>query len=266
MAQVSAPAAPPVEIPGEPGEPRGTCLRDRVARELAHWSAIGSEAERVCGWDTPVGRLRAARRVEEFVSRGRLGPRVEALELGCGSGAFTELVHRAGARITASDLSEEMLRQVRRRGLEGCRVERADAHRLSFASSSFDVVYGSSILHHLELRPALGEVFRVLRRGGRMVFAEPNMANPHVFLQKNVPLLRRLTRESPDETAFWRGPLARRLREAGFVDVSVRPFDFLHPLLPVCAARVLRRGLRALEAVPALREIAGSLAVFGRKP
>ena len=37
---------------------------------------------------------------------------------------------------------------------------------------------------------------------------------------------------SPDEIAFVRWPLARSLRESGFDDIDVEPFDFLYPLTP----------------------------------
>lgn len=53
-----------------------------------------------------------------------------------------------------------------------------DAHSLDFPADSFDLVYGGSILHHLELDTVLSEIRRVLRPGGRMVFVEPLNINP----------------------------------------------------------------------------------------
>ena len=41
-----------------------------------------------------------------------------------------------------------------------------------------DVVFGAAILHHLELERSLAEIYRVLRPGGRAVFAEPLDSNP----------------------------------------------------------------------------------------
>jgi hypothetical protein len=53
------------------------------------------------------------------------------------------------------------------------------------------------------------------------------------------------------------------MRRAGFRDVVVRPFDFVHPATPAAwVDRVARLGER-LERVPALREIAGSLLIRG---
>jgi SAM-dependent methyltransferase len=53
-----------------------------------------------------------------------------------------------------------------------------DAHRLEFPDEAFDFVYGTAILHHLDLGRAIPEIWRVLRPGGRMLFVEPLAANP----------------------------------------------------------------------------------------
>ena len=53
-----------------------------------------------------------------------------------------------------------------------------DAHSLEFEDESFDFVYGCAILHHLEYNRALDEIYRVLKPGGRILFAEPLGINP----------------------------------------------------------------------------------------
>ena len=53
-----------------------------------------------------------------------------------------------------------------------------DAHSLEFEDESFDFVFGCAILHHLDYKRALDEVCRVLKPGGRILFAEPLGINP----------------------------------------------------------------------------------------
>jgi len=53
-----------------------------------------------------------------------------------------------------------------------------DANNLEFADESFDMVIGSSILHHLDFVRALDEIQRVLKPQGRMLFVEPLDNNP----------------------------------------------------------------------------------------
>lgn len=53
-----------------------------------------------------------------------------------------------------------------------------DAHSLQFPDSHFDLIFGSAILHHLDLNQALSELNRVLKPDGLIIFAEPLDANP----------------------------------------------------------------------------------------
>ena len=53
-----------------------------------------------------------------------------------------------------------------------------DAQSLDFEDKRFDVVFGSAILHHIDLNQSLQEIRRVLKPGGVIYFAEPLDMNP----------------------------------------------------------------------------------------
>jgi SAM-dependent methyltransferase len=55
---------------------------------------------------------------------------------------------------------------------------RMDAHRLDFSDRAFDFVFGTAVLHHLDLGRALPEIRRVLRPKGGIFFVEPLAFNP----------------------------------------------------------------------------------------
>jgi len=241
-------------------------LSERARREIEHGRRIAEAAEDIWNWASPAGQVRARRRAEMFVQLGGLRAGVRALEVGCGTGLFTSLVAASGADITAVDISPELLAQARARPeCVGVHFRLADVHVAGDAGGRYDVVYGSSVLHHLDLSAALPVLRDAMRTDGRFVFTEPNMANPQVWLERHVPAIRRAAGASPDETAFYRAGLTRLLQRMGFDDVRVRPFDWLHPATPQCLIRPVAGLGRVLEALPAIREISGSLVIFARR-
>ena len=240
----------------------------RRLREIEHHREIADQAEIIWNWDSPSGRRRADRRAAIFVERGGLAPGKRALELGCGTGIFLEKVAPTGARIVGLDLSADLLAKARARlgAAPNVVLHRGNAERMPYATSSFDTVYGSSVLHHLDLDRALGEVFRVLRPGGRCVFTEPNILNPQVAVMFHLGLTKRYFGVSPDERAFSRFRAARALDAAGFAAAEVELFDFLHPATPAALCGIVDRLGRAIERVPLLREITGSIVMRARRP
>jgi SAM-dependent methyltransferase len=242
--------------------------RARLEREIEHHRGIADRAELIWNWDSPSGRRRADRRAAIFVERGGLAPGRLALELGCGTGIFLARVAPAGARIVGLDLSADLLAKARLRlaGAPNVVLHRGNAEHSPYANASFDAVYGSSVLHHLDLDRALGEVFRVLRPGGRCVFTEPNVLNPQVAVMFRLGLTKRYFGVSPDEMAFSRFRALRALRRAGFAEPVVEPFDFLHPATPERLCRLVDRVGRWIERVPLVREITGSFVVRARRP
>ncbi|MDQ3733995.1 MAG: class I SAM-dependent methyltransferase [Actinomycetota bacterium] len=109
---------------------------------------------------------------------GRDGwPYPHALELGCGTGFFLLNLMQAGVieRGSVSDISPRMVAAALRNaeGL-GLRVDGrvADAELIPYDDDTFDLVVGHAFLHHLpDVEQSLRETLRVLKPGGRFVFA-----------------------------------------------------------------------------------------------
>jgi len=113
------------------------------------------------------------------------------LELGCGAGKMAVLLAKSGADVTAFDLSPLSVRTSRQlAALNNIDIDFAVAsgENLPFASDSFDVIFGKSILHHLIIDLGKHEIYRVLKKGGKAVFVEPLGMNPVLtFVRKYVP-------------------------------------------------------------------------------
>jgi SAM-dependent methyltransferase len=181
-----------------------------------------------------------------------------SLEIGAGTGYFSLNLLQAGlvSHATCTDISPGMVSTLsanaKRLGLE-VRAARAEAESLPFADGSFDLLLGHAVLHHLpNLRRAFAEFHRVLRPGGRIVFAgEPSRLGDKIAAVPKrgagmvAPVWRRLLGASPapparaggsesdDEVAhdlepfvdihtFTPSDLTRHARRAGFAEVQVR--------------------------------------------
>lgn len=192
------------------------------------------------------------------------------LEYGSGSGLACFDLAAAGARVAAIDISEVAIekgrREAARRGVEvDFRV--GDAEHMPFADATFDLVCGSGILHHLRMAPALDEVARVLKPGGRAVFIEPMGHNPLLRLFRWLtPSLR-----SADERALRPQDLA--LFSGRYREVRMDFYDLLSlfaiPLLTLSGGRALFRLLERVDAalfavVPPLRSHAGFVVIEAR--
>ena len=72
-----------------------------------------------------------------------------------------------------------------------------DAHDLQFENETFDMVFGAAILHHLNMVPALDEIFRVLKPEGKILFVEPLDMNPVGKLVRSITKKARTEDEQP---------------------------------------------------------------------
>lgn len=237
----------------------------RKQREIEFHRGIATEEGEAWGWSTPAGRKRVERRLKIMRETLRLQPGMKILEIGCGLGFFSREIAQTGVQLTSIDLSEELLAGARR-SISGVEFLRQDAEYLSFSEASFDGVVGISVLHHVHLERTLQGIYKVMKPGAGFFFTEPNMMNPQIFLERNVPWIRKMAKNSPDETAFFRGPLQRKLQASGLMDVKVEPFDFLHPWTAPRAIEMIEKIGNWVEQMPGLREIAGSLVLTARKP
>lgn len=245
-----------------------TSLPNRAAHEVEHGRFLAAAgAEAIWGWSTPAGQRRAIRRADIIARGADLKPGMNVLEVGCGTGLFTELLSKTGARLTAVDISPELLEQAAQRGLDFAQVRFIPARFEDCALyGPFDAIVGSSVLHHLEIEHSLRKIFDLLKPGGVMSFAEPNMLNPQIAIQKNVGPIKRRLGDSPDETAFVRWRLARLLQTIGFNEIEITPFDWLHPATPRIVIPIVRGVGAVLERIPGVREFAGSIHCRAKRP
>lgn len=242
---------------------------ERALREKAHFDALATSVGSVWwGAQTKTGQLRLDERAALAIHHAGLSPGRRVLEPGAGNGDFTIRLARSGATIIGVEISPELVAQGTKRlhHFRNVEVAEGDIAALNFPDAFFDAIVGNSVLHHLDLDQALPEMVRVLAPGGRLFFCEPNMLNPQIAVEKNIAAIGRYLQNSPDETAFFRWQIKRKLAACGLTGISVVPFDFMHPGLPDRWIAPFMKLNKVLNRTPLIREIGGSLQIGARKP
>lgn len=119
-----------------------------------------------------------------------IGPGDEVLECACGTGAISAAIAPACARLVATDYSNGMLAQARKKLAKrsNVTVEQADITALPYADDSFDVAVAGNVIHLLpDPEQALREFARVVRPGGTIIL--PTYIEPLKRKQGMIPAL-----------------------------------------------------------------------------
>jgi len=97
-----------------------------------------------------------------------------AIDLGCGTGAFTRRMFKsASAKTYGIDLAPGAI-QVAERYDRRTRYLTGDIEKLDFPDNHFDLIIYSGVLHHMpSISSTLKEGLRVLKKGGRMLSFDP---------------------------------------------------------------------------------------------
>ena len=111
------------------------------------------------------------------------------LEYGCGTGNNSIKIARGSKTVTGIDISDEAINKANQAipgNIQNVTFSVMDAENLEFPDHSFDLIFGSGILHHLNLKNAYAELLRVLATNGTAVFFEPLGHNPIINLYRKI--------------------------------------------------------------------------------
>jgi SAM-dependent methyltransferase len=148
--------------------------------------------------------------------------RVVALDIGAAGGGNTRVLEAAGIFAVPLEYGPDGAEIARDRGLKAVR---GDACSLPFSDHSVDLVLAFDVLEHLDDGPALREIRRVLRPGGRLWVAVPADMRLWSGHDEAVGHLRRYSRAS----------LATAVTGAGLDIVELKSWNVL--LRPVVDVR-----------------------------
>ena len=161
---------------------------DRHAKHDALWAILSDPTKTGRRWDLPsfleTGRREVSLLMYQLRALGIDVSREAVLDFGCGVGRLSQPLASHFDRVVGVDISSEMIRLANELNEYSARVlyvcnARHDLAML--ASGEFTFMYSNVVLQHIEPPAAiryLGELFRVVRRDGVLVFQLPSHPRP----------------------------------------------------------------------------------------
>ena len=146
------------------------------------------------------------------------------LDFGCGIGSSaSRVIKNDPRRLNGIDISSVSIEKAKKNVIDEksvCTFRVDNCEKTSFQDNEFDLIYGTGVLHHLELEKCLNEINRILKKDGEIIFIEPMGTNPFINLYR---LLTPKSR-SEDEHPFKKKDL--NLIRNTFEDISVKYYGF----------------------------------------
>ena len=154
------------------------------------------------------------------------------LDVGCGTGVFTELVldTRAPSAVIAVDPTAAQIEHARRQPVaQRAEFQVADAQNLPFPDKAFDVVASALVINFIPDRPqALAEMRRVARSGGAVagyVWDFVAERSPSAILRIGLRQIGIEPPRTPGTDASSLDALHALFEQAGFEDIATRTID-----------------------------------------
>ena len=114
----------------------------------------------------------------DFLKRN-ISPKDKILDAGCGEGRFSKYFIGDERDITSMDFSEEYVRLAKKNVGKGKFVV-GSVTEIPFKDNSFDCIFSVDVLQHVpDLKKALSEFHRVLKKGGKLIIIDKNKFGIH---------------------------------------------------------------------------------------
>ena len=137
---------------------------------IEFWAEMSDRYDSII--DNVLGRKIRPKILKKLNEEENLG---KLIELGCGTGYFTETLADKSESIISTDISEEML-SIAREKLKGFDFQVMDCQDLKFEEGTFDTVFMGLVLLFTQPEKALKESHRILKPGGLLIIADPDIS------------------------------------------------------------------------------------------
>jgi len=192
------------------------------------------------------------------------------MEIGCGTGEIAFwMAEKVPAKVLSTDLCVPFIEEAAKKyKLPNLRYDVLDFNKADqFKGETFDYIVGNGILHHLyyHLDECFTNMRKLLKDNGKLIFMEPNIFNPYIYLIFSYPVLRKKANLEPDEMAFSKSFVTKKLESLGYKDVKVEYKDFLLPGIPDFLIQPSIVVGNVLEKLPLVNKVSQSIFITATK-
>ncbi len=144
------------------------------------------------------------------------------LDMGCGTGEFSERLEQYGLNVTGMDISEKAIKRCKEKYKESSmHFEVQDIERTTWKDASADIIFFGGVLHHFPHRKKVfKEAFRVLRKNGRIFAFDPHYYNLIIWTYRE--LLGVKMQKTENEVLIKPEEIKKELTDAGFTRIDAR--------------------------------------------
>jgi ubiquinone/menaquinone biosynthesis C-methylase UbiE len=148
-----------------------------------------------------------------FLEAGDFSESDLVLDVGTGTGIIAHTIAPFVSNVIGVDICEDMLKKAKEKKFHNLEYKISNAHSLPFDSNSFDKITARMVFHHIteKTQEAMNECFRVLKKGGKMVFSEGIPPSHHV-----IPFYTEMFKLKEKRITFMESDLVQLMKRAGF--------------------------------------------------
>lgn len=165
--------------------------------------------------------------VKQLQEISKLSANKKILEIGCGNGIGTRLIHEyfKPSELIATEYDESLVEITQQKVKDlNVLVEQADATKFRFANNEFDAVIGLSVIHHIpNWEEALDELHRIIKPNGLLIIKELSIETFETFFGK----ISRKFVEHPYDDMFRKDEFINYLKQKGIKLEVLMPHSML---------------------------------------
>jgi SAM-dependent methyltransferase len=208
-----------------------------------------------------------SRQVDRVIAEGHLAKTDRIIDIGCGIGKYTINLSQRGYQVEGLDIAPGLLEQLQKYAPKDnpIPVHCSDISTPPAALiGQFDTAIGFFALHHMfDLEKSLKGAAKLLKKGGTLLFLEPNPYNILYYLQ--ILLTPKMTWQGDKGIVKMRPSiLFPAMKSAGLIDCKVKRSGFFPPFIADLRGALAIE--RQLEKIPLWRKCLPFQIFTAKKP